>query len=215
MAVGNLAFETGGKSLINAQRMQALPAVHADTRDYYWLGFSRSREDNDQYHSIDVDVLQRGLKARARTGFLDLSGETDADRRVEAALFFDILLDARRIELTLGEPLEPGKKRLEVPLDVRIPLDAVTIIDQAGIFAGELEIRISVIDEQGNTASSEVRAVSIQGQAAPLPGAYYTYSTVLEIRNRKQKIVVGVQDILGGASLAGTTRLPSSGPVGR
>ncbi|MCH7888685.1 MAG: hypothetical protein IIA00_05350 [Proteobacteria bacterium] len=205
-----LAFETGGESLINAQRMHALPAVYADTRDYYWLGFSRSRDDNDQYHSIDIDVLQPGLKARARTGFLDLSAKTDADRQVEAALFFDSLLDAERIELILGEPLEPWKKRLEVPLDVRIPLDAVTMIEHGGTFVGELEIRISVMDQEGNRASSEVRAVSIQGEAPPPPGAYYTYSTVLEIRNRNHKIVVGVQDILGGSSLAGTIRLPSS-----
>ena len=68
-------------------------------------------------------------------------------------------------------------------------------------------MRISVLDEKGNTAKSDVQAFSVRGDEAPGPGDTYSYSTVLEIRNRNHKIVVGVQDILGGLSLAGTTQL--------
>ena len=205
----SLAYETGGKALINAQRMGSLPAVRADTRDYYWLGFSRDLQENDEHHAIEIEVLRPGLEVRSRQDFLDLSRKAQADIEVEGALLFDSFLDngAGTLRLILGEPLDPKKKRLEVPLEVVIPLAGVTVLERAGQFVAELEVRILVKDEKGNTAKSEVQAFSVQGDQAPGPGDTYSYSTVLEIRNRNHKIVVGVQDILGGLSLAATTQL--------
>ncbi|MEE2778368.1 MAG: hypothetical protein VYE73_16570 [Acidobacteriota bacterium] len=204
-----MADETGGEALINAQRLQALPTVYADTRDYYWLGFSRDREDDDLHHEIEIEVLRRGVEVRSRTGFIDLSAEAEGDQKVEAALLFDSFAGTSPLELSLGVPLQPYKRKLEVPLDVRIPLESVTMVETAGAFVGELEVRISVMDKEGNQASSEVRALSVEGEGPPAEGSFYTYSTLLEIRNRDHKVVVGVQDILGGGSLAGTAKLDS------
>ncbi|MEE2776991.1 MAG: VWA domain-containing protein [Acidobacteriota bacterium] len=205
----SLAFETGGEALINAQRMESLPLVRGDTRDYYWLGFSRDLQENDEHHSIDIEVLRPGLKVRSRKDFLDLSSKAQADMVVEGALLFDSFLDggAGLLKLILGAPLDPSKKKLEVPLEVEIPLDGVTVLESAGQFVAELEVRVSVKDAKGNTAKSVVQAFSVRGDEPPGPGDTYSYSTVLEIRNRNHKIVVGVQDILGGLSLAGTTQL--------
>ncbi|MDX1383616.1 MAG: VWA domain-containing protein, partial [Thermoanaerobaculia bacterium] len=206
-----VAFDTGGEALINAQRLHALPTVRLDTRDYYWLGFSRDREDDDARHEIEIRVERPGVDVRARTGFVDMSRGTEADLEVEAALRFDNLIDTGPLDLTLGEPLDPRKKRLEVPLDIRIPLDEVTMVPTNGFYYGDIEIRISVMDEKGNTASSDVRSVSVEGAEPPPPGAHYTYSTTLEIRNRNHKIVVGVHDTTSGASLSGSTRLSPAG----
>ena len=202
-----LAFGTGGEAMVNAQRLGALPAARADTRDYYWLGFSRNREDDDERHSIEIEVLRPGLRVRSRNDYLDLSPETEADLFMEGALLFDNTLDTGPLQLSLGEPLDPRKKRLEVPLNVRIPLDEIAMIATEGFYAGELEVRISVMDHNGNSASSEVRGVAPEGDETPGSGAFYTYSTTLEIRNRNHKIVVGVKDLLSGSFLAGTVRM--------
>ncbi len=61
-----LAEETGGEALLNSQRDDAFERVTADTRSYYWLGFTPTRTQDDQPHEIVVEVLRPASKcARA------------------------------------------------------------------------------------------------------------------------------------------------------
>jgi VWFA-related protein len=211
----DLAWQTGGAALLNAARERALPLVAADTRDFYWLGFTPAASDDDRRHSIQVEVLRPGLEARARTSFLDLSPDAEAQMKVEMALLFDNTLDATPLELIFGEPASVKRKSIEIPLDVRIPLDGVTVVEQQGTFIAQVDVRISVIDEAGNTESSTADTVAIRGSQRPAPGQYFTYTTMLALRNRDQKLVVGVYDTVSNSVLAGSARFVAAEHGGR
>jgi VWFA-related protein len=105
-----LARETGGKPLLNGNRALALAAPAADTRSYYWLGFSPGWRGDDRGHKVQVKVLRNGLQARSRKGFLDLSREAEVSMKLESAILFGEIGAAEPLTLQLGEP-EPTKKK--------------------------------------------------------------------------------------------------------
>ena len=72
-----LARETGGTALINAERINAFARVAADTRTYYWLGFSPRRDWDDERHTLDVELSNPEFRTRLRSGFLDSSRSTE------------------------------------------------------------------------------------------------------------------------------------------
>lgn len=209
-AMVDLAFETGGAALLNAQRERALPLVAADTRDYYWLGFTRGSPPDDRLHTIRVELSRPDLRVRARRSFHDLSPDHQAAAQADLALLFENALEPTTVQLVLGETVAT-RRRLEVPLDVRIPLDAVTVVEQGGVFVAEVDVTVSAADESGATQSSLADRVAIRGSTAPAPGQYFTYSTQLSLRNRDHKVVVTVRDRVTGTVLGGTTEISGTG----
>ena len=80
-----VARQTGGKSLLNGGRSEALEVAASDTRSYYWLGFTPERERNDKSHEIEVQVAREGLQVRSRDSYFDLSRNTEVAMIVESA----------------------------------------------------------------------------------------------------------------------------------
>jgi VWFA-related protein len=83
-----LARETGGKPLLNGNRQLALSRTSADTRSYYWLGFTPAWQRDDGSHEVKVEMVPRGLRARSRRGFLDLSRPAEVAMKIDSALLF-------------------------------------------------------------------------------------------------------------------------------
>ena len=197
-----VADETGGTALLNAERDDSLAKVVADTRSFYWLGFSPDRREDDERHDIDIEVRgRRGLKVRAREGFVDLSRGTEVTMMVESALLFGDPPSTVPLATTFGRPTKKRGK-LRIPLEVGIPMDEISLLPSQGRYVNELEIRVTVMDENGSRSDTTVDKIQINGAEPPRPGQFYYYETTLHLRNRNHRIVIAVFDPLSNAILS-------------
>lgn len=196
-----LAARTGGKALLNARRVQPLGVVASDTRSYYWLGFTPTRQRNDKPHRIKLDVVKPGLALRTRGGFLDFSRQAEVTAMVESLLLFGAGPVANTLPVEVGQIKRSGGK-IEVPIKVGIPAAAVTVLPVGDRYVAEVELRIAVIDEDGSRADIPVIPLKLDTQTTPTEGGMYGYQTSLKLRNKEHQAVVAVYDPASGKLLA-------------
>ncbi len=207
-----LAQETGGLPMINAQRVDALALAADDTRSYYWLGFEPPRAEDDELHDITVRLVgRRGLRIRAREHYLDMSKSSEVTILVEGSLLFGGAPGTESLDIRFGTPTKAGYRKIVVPMEVRIPLDDVTLLPMAGRWMNELEFRITVINESGDRSEIPMSKVAIAGSEPPSPGQFFVFDTGVKMRKREHRYVAAVYDPLSGAILSATGTL---GPHG-
>jgi len=201
-----LAKDTGGEAFIDSASFSALDRVISDTRSYYWLGFSPDWKGNDSDHKIKLDVLRPGLKVRARKGFQDLSRKTEISYQVESALLIGQLPGSDPLDVQVGPSGKSRRGRVEVPLTVTIPMDAVTMLPHRGQFVAELELRVAVLDEGGDRNDLPVIPVQLAGPELPKPGQHAVYETVVKIRSEDHDLVIALFDPPRGRMLSTVKR---------
>jgi VWFA-related protein len=200
-----LALETGGIPMINETRLSSLERVIEDTRSYYWLGFTPEWKGNDKSRKIKLEVLRPGLKLRYREGFRDLSRSREVDFMVESALLFGDLPGASTLGLTLG-PVPTRGRKVEIPLELRIPMDEITLLPHQGRYVAELELRVGALDDRGERNEIAAVPVTLDGDGPAPPGAHATYNLAIQIRRKPQDLVVSIYDPIGDRLLVATTR---------
>jgi VWFA-related protein len=191
-----LAKETGGRALLNSLRISSLTHVEADTRSYYWLGFTPTWQGNDKRHTIQLDVLRPGLSVRTRDSFLDRSRKAEVSMMVESAMLFGNLPGAASMPVQLGQPVKTGRREIEVPLTLAIPTEAFTAVPLNGKYATEIELRVAAQDEHGERSDIPVVPLQLTSDRAPLPGHYVRYQTKLKLRRQKQHLIFAIFDPL-------------------
>lgn len=196
-----VADQTGGKAMLNALSMNVLPAVEQDTRSYYWLGFTPPWQGNDKRHRVDVDVLRPGLKVRAREDFLDLSRKAETSMMVESAMLFGGAPDSSPLAVQIGQPVASGRKEMEVPVALAIPVDAVTFVPLEGKYVAEVELRVAAMDAAGNRAPMPVIPVTLTSSTEPKAGTAVRYETRMKLRRLPHTLTLAVFDPQSGKVL--------------
>jgi VWFA-related protein len=196
-----VAQQTGGKALLNSQSAQVLDVAEADTRSYYWLGFTPSWQGNDKPHKVRLAVLPKGLNVRSRTGFLDLSRKAENSLIVESAMMFGNSPDVIAMPVKLGAPVPSGRREMEVPISLAIPADSITFVPVNGKQTAELELRVAAVDSGGNRAPVPVIPVTLTGAEAPKAGAFVRYDTRLKLRKLPHHLTLAIFDPLSGKIL--------------
>jgi VWFA-related protein len=202
-----LAHETGGEALINSRRDEAFERVQGDTRSYYWLGFTPARTQDDKPHDIQVEVLRPGLEVRSRESYLDFSRSKELTMMVESALLFGSPPSTTPLELKFGNPERAGGGKMNLPLEVGIPMDSVTLLEQGGRYAADLELRITVMEEKGGRSDTPVDKIEIRGERAPRPGEFFRYVTNLTMRRKPHRVVVAAWDPVSGTILSSSAEV--------
>lgn len=197
-ALTYIASRTGGLALINAGRRTALARAQADTRSYYWLGVSPSWRQNDQRHQMKVEVLRPGLKARSRHSVLDLSRQTEVTMMVEHALLFGGAGTAK-MSMQVGKPARSGRKEMEVPISLTIPLSSVTVLPVDGKYSTDLELRFAAMDEHGDRSDVPLIPLHLSFDTPPpAGGGHIRYDTRLKLRRIEQHLIATLFDPLSG-----------------
>ncbi len=196
-----LAEQTGGKAFLNRRGRTALEQVVADTRSYYWLGFSPDWQGGDRRHRVEIEVRDPGLEVRSRQSFSDLSRRTEVDMTVESALLFGDPPGPNVLAARLGKPESAGFRKVVVPLAVAVSLDALTFLPQSEGWAARVELRIAVEDKHGDRNELGVNYVNFTTPEAPVPGAVGRAGTVLKMRRLRHDVVVSIHDPLSGRIL--------------
>ena len=207
-----LAEETGGEAFIDARRLAAFEGAVADTRSYYWLGFTPTRGWDNQRHAIDVRLRTPGFRVRSRAGFLDSSRQRDVTMAVESTLLFGSPPGHGDLQVAIGKPSKAGRKKMQVPLTVVIPLDEVIFLPSENGQVAELELRVAVRDDKGRGAEIPVVPLVIQTDSPPEKGAISRFETILKLRRHPHRAVVAIYDRASGRILSATTEISPETP---
>ncbi|MEM7480060.1 MAG: VWA domain-containing protein [Acidobacteriota bacterium] len=197
-----IADATGGRALINSQKIDALAETVADTRSYYWLGFSPDRQRDDVRHDIRVEVKRKGYKVRSRGGFLDLSRQAETEMAVESALLFDDPAALGPLRVVVGEMTIAGRKYVEVPLRIAIPVDGITAVPFDGSYVAKLELRVAALDDSNRQSDIPAVPIELKLRNEPRSGTAVPYDARLKLRRQKQVLVVSLHDAVSGRNLS-------------
>lgn len=192
-----LARETGGEALLGLDRERALEDAVADTRSYYWLGFTPDRGWDDSRHGIRVLVDNPELRLRSRRGFQDVSRQAEVSMAVESALFFGAP-PAPELEVEVGAPRKAGFRKVSVPVRLSLPLDAISFLRQGEGWVGRLELRFAAVDPGFHQAAVPVIPMTLERATPPAAGERWELSTALTMRRRPHTLVVAVHDPTSG-----------------
>jgi VWFA-related protein len=191
-----LAKETGGKAMLNSLRIASLEHVEADTRSYYWLGFTPSWEGKDKRHTIQLEVLRPGLDVRTRDSFLDRSRKAEVSMMVESAMLFGNSPGAPTMPVQLGKAVRKGRHEIEVPFTLAIPTDAFTSVPLNGKYASEVELRIAAQDERGDQSDIPVVPLQLSTDKEPTKGHFVRFESKVTLRRTKQHLFFALFDPL-------------------
>jgi len=197
-----VADQTGGKALLAGLRGSPLAAVEADTRSYYWIGFTPAFKKDDARHKVAVDLAGKsGLKVRTRQGYLDLSSRGEGAMMVESAMLFGNPPDAPPLPIQFGAVKAVGRREIEVPLTVAIPVSAVTFVPLEGKYVAELEFRAAALDKDGNRSEVPLVPFKLTVPKQPESGKYIPFRTSLRLRKIQQHLTVAILDPLSSKVL--------------
>ncbi len=201
-----VAKETGGKALRNNNRLAALTEAVADTRSYYWLGFSPTWERKDTSHKVVVTVDKPDLKVRSRTDFIDLSKKTEVTMMAESALLFGNLPGNAPLPLRVGTPVRT-KGGTEIPITLGLPSDVVTLVPVGNKYAAHAELRFAATDDTGNGSEIPVIPLDISTDHPPKPGGFIKYETKVILKGKANRLVATVYDPISGKIATAETSL--------
>ena len=200
-----VAEQTGGEALVNSANAKLLQAAESDTRSYYWLGFTPAWQGNDKRHKVKLSVTPAGLRVRARTDFLDLSRRAETSMIVESAMLFGGSPDMRAIPLKLGTVAAAGRREMDVPVSLAVPVDALTFVPIDGKYKAELELRVSAVDSSGNRAPVPVIPIALSADEQPKTGTFVKYDTKIRMRKMPHHLMLALFDPLSGKILTAET----------
>jgi VWFA-related protein len=189
-----LARETGGRALINGRRMEPLSQVSDDTRSFYWLGFTPDRKGDGEIRSIELVVKQKGLEARTRSGYRDLSVEEEVTMQVASALMFGFPAHSPGLDVELGSWQPDKRKTMILPVTVRLPASSIALLRAGEQFAADLEVRIAAIDERGGRSEVTTLPWRVTREQLPAGDEPLEFATSLRLRRAAQDLVVAVYD---------------------
>ncbi|MFN7940823.1 MAG: VWA domain-containing protein [Thermoanaerobaculia bacterium] len=201
-----VAERTGGRALINARRDEALARAVADTRSYYWIGFTPQWQGDDSQHKVEVKVLRDGLRVRSRTGYLDSSKRREVSMAVESVLLFGNGPNAAPLPVEFVKGKSSGST-MRYSLVLHVPLDGLTFVPRGGEYETALELRVAAADDHGGRSDIPIIPMRLVVPQPPAPGSTARYQTQLELRRAKNHVVLAVYDPASGAIYSATADL--------
>ncbi len=202
-----LAAETGGKAMLNRNRLLALERAAADTSSYYWLGFTADRRADNRRHAVRLESRHPGLEVRTRKDYVDFSRQVEVEMMVEGALLFREQAAASDFDVRVGAARRLARKKMEVPIQLEIPLERLTHLYYGGEYLANMTVTLAVKDKR-DTLSSVV-TVPFQSSQPQRPGTgeIVTYEMDVELWREPHDLVVMVQDVATGTVLSSSVRV--------
>jgi VWFA-related protein len=210
-ALKHIAETTGGRAVINADRVDAFETAVADTRTYYWLGFTADRRRDGRERSIRVEVTRPGLRVRSRSSYTDLTVETERAMAAQSALLFGNA-PAAPLVVEAGAP-EPAERRgeMEMPVRILLPVGRLASLPTAEGHVVRVELRFAAIDEEQRESDMPSIPVSLTLTEEPPENGVVAYDTRLLLRRDHQTVIISVHDAITGRQLATQVEVSPSG----
>ena len=137
---------------------------------------------------------------RARKGYLDFSRSREVTFAVESALLFGAPPSTDPLQVRLGKPKRSGLRRMTAELEIGIPSSAMTFLPGPEGETAQIELRIAVLDEDGAKSDTPVIPLVFgRRSGAADTGQIVPYATKIQLRRKRQSLVVAVYDLASGA----------------
>jgi VWFA-related protein len=198
-----VAAQTGGR-VANSVHQDVFRTVVADSGSYYWLGFSPGWKANDQGHSIKVESLRHGVEIRARSGFPDLSHRTENLMKAESVLLFGSFggnENDRRLKVLLGRMKPLGRKEIEIPVTVGVPVEALALTPSGKGYIAEAPLAVAALDEKGGRAEIPTAKLRVAVKEPFRAGGFARFETTLRLNRAHQRLVFTVRDEVNGNTI--------------
>jgi len=206
----SIAQETGGQPILSGHHDSPLAIAAADTRSYYWIGFTPDFQRYDARHRIHVDVARPGLAVRARSSYLDLSRRGEATMAVESAMLFGNAPAGEALPVKLGQASSAGWRTMDLPVTLAIPVSGVTFVPLEGKYVAELELRVAALDADGHRSDVPAVPFKLTLDRKPEAGKFIPYDTTVRLRKIDQRLTIAVVDRLSDSIITSTREVRRS-----
>ncbi|HSK78705.1 MAG TPA: VWA domain-containing protein [Thermoanaerobaculia bacterium] len=193
-----LASATGGRAFFDSINfLPELALMRQDFDRYYSLGYTPAHVGDGKEHRIEVKVKRPGLRVRSRQSYRDKPALERTVDRTLAALLYNVEDNPLEVTLEIGEPAAEAKGgRYIVPVNLRIPLFKLGILNDQEKYKGRLRIFVATRGEKGMTPirQLEVPFEIPREQVMFAMGQYYGYTLSLQMTPGEQQVAVAVRD---------------------
>ncbi len=196
-----LADETGGRALINGQRVTAFEEVAGDVRSYYWLGFSPAWGRDGERYEITIEVSDPELTVRSRNGYPDLTPQSQTRLAVQSSLLFGEAGGSDALQVAVGEPEKAKRGKLEVPIRIQVAASEVQAVERDGQWVMELDLALAAMDEGGGQAVVGPAPLVFTSPRKPKANQALSYDTTLTLRKKTTSLAIAVYDKNGDKTL--------------
>jgi hypothetical protein len=204
------ATETGGRAFVGAPDLsERLETARRDLSTYYSLGFHPAEGAPEGFRKIDVRVKREGVKVVHRRGVDEKTPEQLAGDEATAAL-----LAAAPPENPFGAKVEIGEatkaksgKSMLVPVVVRVPLRALTLLPDGAAHRAQLAFHFSLRDPDGGYRRLEPRPLDFSVPNEKLSaslGQSISFKVELQLEPGAYQLGVAVVDRIGSSTSATT-----------
>ncbi len=195
-----ISGNTGGVAITGTNNIAGgLERIASDFKSYYSLGFRPGHAGDGQFHRTKVKVKGPGLTVRQRKGYRDQTPARQMEEGTISALVLGYQNNALGFELRTGQhqPYEDGN--YIVPVEVRIPLGKLTLLNRGGSHQGRVLITVAARKDNGDLSPVQEHVLPITIPEADWEKArlqVYTYELNLVMASGFQRMAVGVKDEL-------------------
>ncbi len=193
-----MAQMTGGLASVQTNNFKlAFDRIEQDLDSYYSLGYRAGTERVDRQRYLSVRVKNKDYRVRSRQTFVEKSMYAEMNDRVIANLLYRVKENNLGIITRVGNPIPTEDGYYQVPVDIQIPMLALTLLPQGEEYVGGFDVYVVVANKDNDMSdvarkSHQVRVSSAQYKQ--LTGKFYTYTLELLMERGLNKISVGVVD---------------------
>ncbi|MEO8378224.1 MAG: VWA domain-containing protein [Acidobacteriota bacterium] len=200
-----MADMTGGIASVQTNNFTAaFDRIKKDLDSYYSLGYRAGTERVDRQRALRVKVKNRDYRVRNRQTFVEKSVYAEMNDRVIANLLYRGKSNDLGILARIGSPRPTDDGYYHVPIDVLIPMQALTLLPQGDAeYAGGFDVYVVVANKDNDLSDVARKAHQLYVPAAEvknLSGKFYTYTLELLMEKGLNKISVGVVDQISNVS---------------
>lgn len=193
-----MAEQTGGIAAVNTNDWKSnLDELSKDFSNFYSIGYRSTRSAVDKPHSVEVQVKRKGLRVRARRGFVEKTPETRTSEAVLASLFYPRDENPLGIHVALGQQKPYDRDNFVVPVRISVPIGKLGLIPVGDHYEGTFLVYVVARDTEEKQSD-----LAIQRQVVTVPGKdltsaqrkdfYYDFS--MTVAPGAQRIAIAVRD---------------------
>jgi VWFA-related protein len=194
-----LADMTGGVALVQTNNFaSAFRRIQTDLDAYYSLGYRAGTERVDRQRTLQVRMKNRAYTARSRQSFVEKSPVAEMSDRVVANLLYRTKANELKIMVKISTPhVTDDADLFTVPVEVRIPMESLTLLPQGETYAGGFTVYVAVANRDGDMSDVQRKSHQIHvtnDEMKTISGKYYTYTLDLLMERGLNKVSIGVID---------------------
>ncbi|HVS32866.1 MAG TPA: VWA domain-containing protein [Thermoanaerobaculia bacterium] len=195
-----MAEMTGGLASARTNNFKdAFARIQRDLESYYSLGYRAGTQRVDRQRYVQVRLKQpKGFIVRNRQTFVEKSTFAEMNDRVIANLLYRTRDNDLGILVRTGAPEAAGDGLFQVPMEIQIPMDSLTLLPQGETeFVGGFDVYVAVADKNNDMSEVSRKSHTLRLPASDrdrAKGKHYTYSVDLLMEKGLNRISIGVVD---------------------